>query len=391
MEYVEGTSLAALLAARGALPAAGGAERGQQLTRALDVAHGQGVLHGDLKPANLLVGAGGVLKVADFGVARLVHAPVVAAPAAAGRPCPTSPAASWGRPRSWRPSCSSARAHGAHRPLRGRHGAPGVPNRARRRTTATRRSRSSRASSRASARGGRPPRVAPRRPRCTARTVLARRRASPRALAAHDASARPATAREAYALFARLGDGPFARARGAQRCGAREYSPAPPRRRGATGSARRAPPAPRTRYGTTTCACPLSSSAPPSRSPPPRRPHAAAAQTADAAGDFLATYVGPAQRRRRHHRRRLPWNGGSTFTLFSRSAGTSGRRPARCSCGASTAGQGTARFPTLAPGVLFDLVVVVNPFGQSSVADLAGGGSTALDAATCASPARTCS
>jgi serine/threonine-protein kinase len=35
------------------------------------------VLHGDLKPANLLVGPGGVLKVADFGVARLVHAPAV--------------------------------------------------------------------------------------------------------------------------------------------------------------------------------------------------------------------------------------------------------------------------------------------------------------------------
>ncbi len=75
MEYVEGTSLSALLAACGALAAPAVLSVAKQLTRALDVAHGQGVVHGDLKPANLLVDAGGVLKVADFGVARLVHAP----------------------------------------------------------------------------------------------------------------------------------------------------------------------------------------------------------------------------------------------------------------------------------------------------------------------------
>jgi serine/threonine-protein kinase len=85
MEYVEGTSLAALLAAAGALPAPAVVSVAKQLTRALEIAHGQGVLHGDLKPANLLVGAGGVLKVADFGVARLVHAPAPGrAPGAAG-------------------------------------------------------------------------------------------------------------------------------------------------------------------------------------------------------------------------------------------------------------------------------------------------------------------
>jgi serine/threonine protein kinase len=83
MEYVAGASLAALLAARGALPPAAVLGVARQLTRALEVAHGQGVLHGDLKPANLLVGPGGVLKVADFGVARLVHAPAAHATLAA--------------------------------------------------------------------------------------------------------------------------------------------------------------------------------------------------------------------------------------------------------------------------------------------------------------------
>jgi serine/threonine-protein kinase len=83
MEYVDGPSLGALLRARGGHPSE---SRGlpprtvlaiaKQLVRALDVAHAQGVVHGDLKPGNLLVGAGGVLKVSDFGVARLVRAPV---------------------------------------------------------------------------------------------------------------------------------------------------------------------------------------------------------------------------------------------------------------------------------------------------------------------------
>jgi serine/threonine-protein kinase len=45
----------------------------KQLCRALEVAHEQGVVHGDIKPRNLLVGRDGVLTVTDFGVARLVR------------------------------------------------------------------------------------------------------------------------------------------------------------------------------------------------------------------------------------------------------------------------------------------------------------------------------
>jgi serine/threonine-protein kinase len=75
MELVRGPALATVLATRGALPAAAVLALGKQLLRALDAAHGQGVVHGDVKPSNLLLGAGGVLKVTDFGVARLMHAP----------------------------------------------------------------------------------------------------------------------------------------------------------------------------------------------------------------------------------------------------------------------------------------------------------------------------
>jgi serine/threonine-protein kinase len=73
MEFVEGTSLDELLKRRGALPLDVTLTIGRQLLRALDVAHGQGVVHRDIKPQNLVVDAQGFLKVMDFGIARLVE------------------------------------------------------------------------------------------------------------------------------------------------------------------------------------------------------------------------------------------------------------------------------------------------------------------------------
>jgi serine/threonine-protein kinase len=75
MEYVRGPSLAAVLAHRGALPHEAVLALAKQLVRALEAAHEHGVVHGDLKPANVLVAMDGLLKVADFGVATLVRRP----------------------------------------------------------------------------------------------------------------------------------------------------------------------------------------------------------------------------------------------------------------------------------------------------------------------------
>ena len=75
MEYVEGASLAAVLAQRGAMSAEVVVALAKQLMRALEAAHEQSVMHGDLKPANVLVALDGLLKVTDFGVASLVRRP----------------------------------------------------------------------------------------------------------------------------------------------------------------------------------------------------------------------------------------------------------------------------------------------------------------------------
>jgi serine/threonine-protein kinase len=69
MEYVEGETLADLVARRGALPAAEVASLGTQACAGLAAAHAAGLVHRDVKPQNLLLGADGVLKLGDFGIA----------------------------------------------------------------------------------------------------------------------------------------------------------------------------------------------------------------------------------------------------------------------------------------------------------------------------------
>ena len=71
MEFVEGTSLKDLIRARGRLPASAVLPIAKQLCRALEVAHDEGVIHRDIKPQNMVVQGDGVLKVMDFGIARL--------------------------------------------------------------------------------------------------------------------------------------------------------------------------------------------------------------------------------------------------------------------------------------------------------------------------------
>jgi len=71
LEYAQG-ELFEVLTSDGALPEATVARVALGLTSALTYLHAHRVMHRDLKPQNLLIGAGGVVKLADFGFAREV-------------------------------------------------------------------------------------------------------------------------------------------------------------------------------------------------------------------------------------------------------------------------------------------------------------------------------
>ncbi len=70
MEYIPGRTVAQMIAA-GALPESEAASIGCQIAEALEEAHGQGIVHGDLKSENILVTPKGWVKVLDFGLATL--------------------------------------------------------------------------------------------------------------------------------------------------------------------------------------------------------------------------------------------------------------------------------------------------------------------------------
>jgi eukaryotic-like serine/threonine-protein kinase len=69
MEFVEGLSLAQR-AQQGAIPQADLVNYMQQVLSALSYAHGRGVVHRDVKPANVMVTPDGTVKLMDFGIAR---------------------------------------------------------------------------------------------------------------------------------------------------------------------------------------------------------------------------------------------------------------------------------------------------------------------------------
>jgi serine/threonine protein kinase len=77
MEYIEGVNLAEHLARVGPLPVAQACQAVEQAALGLQHAHDKGMVHRDIKPHNLMLAKGGVVKILDFGLARFAreHAP----------------------------------------------------------------------------------------------------------------------------------------------------------------------------------------------------------------------------------------------------------------------------------------------------------------------------
>jgi len=73
MEYVQGETLENIIALKGPLELHRALDFTCQICNAVDHAHRQGVIHRDLRPANVLVTENDMLKVADFGTSRFLE------------------------------------------------------------------------------------------------------------------------------------------------------------------------------------------------------------------------------------------------------------------------------------------------------------------------------
>src|SRR5574338_1085277 len=73
MEFVDGELLSSRVA-QGPLPVREVVEIGMQVAEALDEAHGRGIVHRDIKSANLIRTSRGLVKVLDFGLAKILPA-----------------------------------------------------------------------------------------------------------------------------------------------------------------------------------------------------------------------------------------------------------------------------------------------------------------------------
>src|SRR5207244_1870448 len=70
LEYVPGKTLRDLVAERGPLPPHEASRLVAQVAAGLDAANAAGVIHCDVKPANVIVDRAGLVKLTDFGIAR---------------------------------------------------------------------------------------------------------------------------------------------------------------------------------------------------------------------------------------------------------------------------------------------------------------------------------
>jgi serine/threonine protein kinase len=73
MDYIEGSTLRAVLQRRGPLPVEDAIAVVTEICRAVAHAHGKGIIHRDLKPDNVMIDGEGDVFVLDFGLARAIE------------------------------------------------------------------------------------------------------------------------------------------------------------------------------------------------------------------------------------------------------------------------------------------------------------------------------
>jgi serine/threonine protein kinase/beta-lactam-binding protein with PASTA domain len=73
MEYVDGRTLRDMVKTQGPLSGKRAMEVMADVSAALDFSHRHGIVHRDVKPANVMITRSGAVKVMDFGIARAVH------------------------------------------------------------------------------------------------------------------------------------------------------------------------------------------------------------------------------------------------------------------------------------------------------------------------------
>ncbi len=99
MEFVAGRTLADLLdEAAGPLPREQALRWICQVAQALSFAHARGIIHRDVKPANIMIDGEGNAKLTDFGIARLRHTQLTTAGDLLGTPAYMSPEQVQGNP-----------------------------------------------------------------------------------------------------------------------------------------------------------------------------------------------------------------------------------------------------------------------------------------------------